>query len=534
MKIPIPFTVRARKDYPPPGTTGEAVLYTDRWDDWGEFETQFDLVVYNDEGERVDIGQVKIGCKGMVGSPRPETKEQLSALSEGHRYPPVPKKFTALEEKFFSLGQSDEYYRDLNKLGAEVRDSILKQLRDVAFDSSILDANREEKVLHVSLMRGISFVTVEGQFRRMAHGGAQRTPYHFIYEPPKRLGDGAPPYQLKFSVIPEKEPPSNIHVLIGRNGVGKTHLLSLMTKALVAPDKTAQQSGAFTWRENDEARTGFASVVAVAFSAFDSHELLSEEEAVRGSLRYTYIGLRDRAKGDQRATKPKSVDALVEEFVNSMAMVREQPRLRRWRDAMAVLKSDPVFKSLEIDELLGDGKGALDRGRIKGVFKELSSGHKIVLLTITQLVETVEEKSLVLLDEPESHLHPPLLAAFVRALSDLLADRNGVAIIATHSPVVLQEVPRHCVWKIYRFGKEQYVERPAVETFGENIGVLTREVFQLELTQSGYQKVLEQAVQNNASYDLALLHFGNQLGMEARSILRALYAVKASDSQDLA
>ena len=32
----------------------------------------------------------------------------------------------------------------------------------------------------------------------------------------------------------------------------------------------------------------------------------------------------------------------------------------------------------------------------------MSSGHKIVLLTITKLVETVDEKTLVLMDEPEA------------------------------------------------------------------------------------------------------------------------------------
>jgi len=83
--------------------------------------------------------------------------------------------------------------------------------------------------------------------------------------------------------------------------------------------------------------------------------------------------------------------------------------------------------------------------RAEALFKRMSSGHAIVLLTVTKLVETVEEKTLVLLDEPESHLHPPLLSAFTRALSDLLVNRNGVAIIATHSPVVLQEVPKSCV-----------------------------------------------------------------------------------------
>lgn len=57
-----------------------------------------------------------------------------------------------------------------------------------------------------------------------------------------------------------------------------------------------------------------------------------------------------------------------------------------------------------------------------------------------------------MLDEPESHLHPPLLSAFIRSLSELLILRNGVAIIATHSPVILQEVPKRCAWILNRSG----------------------------------------------------------------------------------
>lgn len=49
---------------------------------------------------------------------------------------------------------------------------------------------------------------------------------------------------------------------------------------------------------------------------------------------------------------------------------------------------------------------------IKKYLSRMSSGHAIVLFTITRLVDTVGEKSLVLLDEPEVHLHPPLLSAF--------------------------------------------------------------------------------------------------------------------------
>jgi predicted ATP-dependent endonuclease of OLD family len=80
---------------------------------------------------------------------------------------------------------------------------------------------------------------------------------------------------------------------------------------------------------------------------------------------------------------------------------------------------------------------------------------------MTRLIELVDERTLILLDEPESHLHPPLLSAFIRALSDLLVKRNGVAVIATHSPVVLQEVPKSCAWKLRRSGRVALAERPS-------------------------------------------------------------------------
>jgi hypothetical protein len=146
------------------------------------------------------------------------------------------------------------------------------------------------------------------------------------------------------------------------------------------------------------------------------------------------------------------------------------------------------------------------------------------------LVEAVEERTLVLLDEPEAHLHPPLLSAFVRALSDLLINRNGVAIIATHSPVVLQEVPRNCAWKVRRTGQKVEAERPEIETFGENVGVLTREVFGLEVSHSGFHKMLRDAVAEGATYDDILARFGRELGGEAKAILRALISARPDDN----
>jgi predicted ATP-dependent endonuclease of OLD family len=162
----------------------------------------------------------------------------------------------------------------------------------------------------------------------------------------------------------------------------------------------------------------------------------------------------------------------------------------------------------------------------------MSSGHSIVLLTITKLIETVEEKTLVLMDEPESHLHPPLLSAFTRALSDLLHNRNGVAIIATHSPVVVQEVPSSCVWKLTRLRTKGRADRPERETFGENVGVLTRDIFGLEVSKSGFHAMLQEAVDAKRTFESIMVEYDNQLGFEAQGILRSMLAARDSKNAD--
>jgi predicted ATP-dependent endonuclease of OLD family len=144
-------------------------------------------------------------------------------------------------------------------------------------------------------------------------------------------------------------------------------------------------------------------------------------------------------------------------------------------------------------------------------------------LTTTRLVELVDERTLVVLDEPEGHLHPPLLSAFIRAVADLLVARNGVALISTHSPVVLQEVPRCCVWMLRRSRTQSAVERPSIETFGESVGILTREVFGLEVTDSGFHQLVSAvARQPGRTYEAVEQHFGGQLGAEARALSRSL------------
>jgi hypothetical protein len=275
----------------------------------------------------------------------------------------------------------------------------------------------------------------------------------------------------------------------------------------------------------------FANLVSVTFSAFDPFEPLPNHQDKSKGVQYAYIGLKRGGKTKEgKPRPPKSPDGLSTEFASSMLVCRQGARAIRWRRALEILEADPIFRDAEVAALATDKADEENlRRQARKLFGNLSSGHKIVLLIVTRLVGTVEERTLVLIDEPEAHLHPPLLSAFVRTLSELLSNRNGVAVIATHSPVVLQEVPKSCVWKIRRNGTSIVAERPEIETFGENVGILTREVFGLEVTHSGFHKLLYDAVVETGDFDDAVHRFGGELGGEAKAILRRLVAARRED-----
>lgn len=495
-----------------------AYLLTDNWDDWFKFSTLYTLVIFDEDGNRHSIGGVKIG---------------QFAMQEDQRRAQLPEEFDTLDDRFFSLGQDDSYYDALNALGAATRERVLRALRDVALDPDLFERALAEKVTGTSLLRSVDRSTVTGQFHRMAQGGARLTSYEFSYTA-RRRSRSVEPLTLSFTVAPESYPPTNVHVLIGRNGVGKTTLLNDMTRAIVDQAADASEVGAFTAELKDVDDSLFTSLVSVTFSAFDPFEPLPNRQDKSQGVRYAYIGLKLTGKDkDGKPKPPKSPDALSGDFVSSVMICRQSGKVARWERALEMLQADPIFRDAEVSALARpDDDPDEVKTEARRLFRNLSSGHKIVLLTITRLVETVEEKTLVLLDEPEAHLHPPLLSAFVRALSDLLINRNGVALIATHSPVVLQEVPRSCVWVVRRTGTRAVADRPEIQTFGENVGLLTREVFGLEVTQSGFHKMLRDAVAELPNYDRVLRRFNRELGDEARAIVQGLLAARGSPQDE--
>lgn len=172
--------------------------------------------------------------------------------------------------------------------------------------------------------------------------------------------------------------------------------------------------------------------------------------------------------------------------------------------------------------------------------KGLSSGQLKTLYLFYSMTNIVE-RGLYVIDEPENSLHAPLLSAFMYTLRKLLVKRKAMAIIATHSPVVLREVPRNCVHVLRSREGLRYVTHPSIETFGENLGVLLNEIFGLNADKSGYFTYLKEKAkeayrackgdlsEEKTFKDVCIKKFGAKLGMEARALLP--YIVKEAQSE---
>ena len=516
----VTFKVLSSKAFVNHQLRGVAQLIPDNWDDFS-FKTLFALHYIDQAGRHVELGAVKIGFKGQKTGRTADT---------------LPAQFDRLTDEWFSVGQDVEYYQNaFGKLSPEDRSEILSGLRDVAFVEEAHAVAENEEVFTTSLLRNVNELTVHAQFRRVLRGEAVLSDFKFAYEDPG--SEKRSKVDLQFQVDAGSKPPTNVHVLIGRNGIGKTTVLNGMVKA-VHPEYGEERTGRFVSGEffsaGEELSEGyFGSVVSVSFSVFDPFVPPPDNDEPKKGPKYFYIGMKKGRLGavaDPDSSLKSEAD-LIDDFVSAFGQcMSQETKARRWLKAIERLSSDANFASMELPILAEMARHRHEKTEeaARKVLKRMSSGHKIVLITITALVNLVEEKTLVLLDEPESHLHPPLLSAFTRSLSELLHDRNGVAIVATHSPVVVQEVPKSCVWILNRSGLEWRKDRPVRETFAENVGVLTKEVFGLEVSKSGFHAMLQEAVDSGVAFEDISRSFGGRIGMEGKSILMAMIASRDS------
>ncbi len=466
------------------------VLTNDYWDDYS-YKTLFHVVIYLSKIKTVDLRNVKI----------------LQLNQESGRTE-VGREFDFLDDSYCSLGQELAYYESLLTLPEGIRNEYLTALRDAAADASIRKRFEHEEGFATSLLRwGTAERALEDApaillGSKESEAGLELS-FHTRF--------GANDFSLNLNYCRSEDLPGRINAIIGYNGTGKTRLLSNLAWVSRA-DRRSRNSKEMIERYGyfKPEKLRFGGVVAISYSAFDTFDLPSSnrEETQFG---YTYCGLRRHSKEDDRPGL-KEVQDIAVEIASAIARIDTPDRRKSLEDALQPLREEPSFKRAGYElNILSDNEWREE-------FDLLSSGHKISVNIIVQLIGALQQRSLVLIDEPESHLHPPLLAALMRGITIALESHKSFAVIATHSPVVLQEILGCYSHVLRRYGDRNSVEEPEIETFGENIGLLTRHVFNLDNSRSDHVGVLKELASHLSIEEIEEL-FENGLSSQARALI---------------
>jgi len=471
------------------GTYPIVRLKTNNWNDYG-FETTFQatLCPTSDTDDWIDLGGVKIGRFGYTADD-PSMRSILTGTME------------RLPDGYFSLGQTVGYYEELSALTAAVRHAYGEAMHDIALGPIDATSLEKEDVYRVSLLRSARALEALDRGRELF--GAQTAPIErFEFRATiGRNGDHAVP----FDFAPENGLPHRVNVLVGVNGVGKTQLMARMAVALSSFEETdtvaARTAAGETFEDAGlfSPRPSFYGVVAISFSAFDDFELptLSESKLYQ----YTYCGIRrpDGALMDERAIANRIPAAI--------------RRMDETQQGLLLQAMTVAMPQLEW--------ATLPNGH--GFYGRLSAGQRIIINIICDLVLNLRKRTLVLLDEPETHLHPQLTSTLMSVLSVILDEFDCFAIVATHSPIVVQQVLARHVHVLQRMDPgPPVVSSPPAETFGDNLSEIVRLVFDAVESERGYQDVVDRLLEEDGGdADAVAARFGGRLGLNARLYLES-------------
>lgn len=126
-----------------------------------------------------------------------------------------------------------------------------------------------------------------------------------------------------------------------------------------------------------------------------------------------------------------------------------------------------------------------------------------------------DQGTLVLIDEPETHLHPNLITEFMNLLYEVLVSTSSVAVVATHSAYVVRETPSHCV---HVFRKKQdstiAVDQFYIKTLGASVSELSETIFGDSLVESFNDKIVSQLIDREMSIENIIKQYSDVLSMD--------------------
>ena len=471
-----------RKPYPYPSFI---LVFNNAWNDYG-IKSEFRLHYNDTAGKTHEIENVKITQK------------------EGVILKQIPDEFINLNVEFCSLGQSIDYYELLENLLGNNFIGVLYALRDAAFFPEIQEDFENVNEFRNSLIRYDEQERLLREAKHLIQGADLEHLYSFDYSfKPKFSSERI---NVNFNLGGTGELPNRVYALIGKNGTGKTQLITAL------PVDISEKKDDYFHPKIPL----FSKVIAVSYSIFDTFKIPKRTV----TFNYVYCGLRNE-KGDLLSEK-----GLLLRFHNTWKKILKIERVEQWRVVLLNFLDQEM-----VDEFIlknnHEYKVSIDG--FNRVRRKLSSGQSIILYIISQIVADIRYDSLLLFDEPETHLHPNAITQLMNTIYSLVDEFESYCILATHSPLIIRECFSRNVYVLERHENIPSVRKIGLESFGENLTVLSEEVFGNKDVVKHYKKIIGELVESGKSYEDIVMFIESDdvpLGLNAKIFIKSIISIR--------
>ncbi|MFZ2156844.1 MAG: AAA family ATPase, partial [Bradyrhizobium sp.] len=387
MPSSLKFLIRSRNEAITKAPRPVFVLTTDKWDDFGH-EVQLHLAYIDSKSSETRVGTLKVLQRAS------DDTESISVASKTK----LPASFDELSEEFISLGQEEDYYKTLHKLLGKQAGDVLVALRDIAWQPALAADFEPTSAFRNAMMRENGAHRSRRFGRAWAEGVKATEKLSFSYS--GVIAGAEEPIDVRIGFNGKDPLPGRIVGIIGRNAVGKTRFLAQLGEDLAQISRTSAERLAEREGRFPDGRPLFTRIIAISYSAFDRFK----RPPADASSSYVYCGIRNDKGGLSR-------NSLIEAYRKNQGRIRERGLQSEWTGHMKTILGDlsaSLTASLE-EEI----SGPIQDDRALSL---LSSGQSILCHFVTALLAWIQPNTLVLFDEPETHLHPNAVASLFLVL----------------------------------------------------------------------------------------------------------------------
>lgn len=325
----------------------------------------------------------------------------------------------------------------------------------------------------------------------------------------------------------------NLIVLAGINGSGKTTLLEFIYNTL-SKSTISRKSNLLLLIGEDLEKNFYAdpllTVMLHAKRGTHENKITFDKKFIEGltkKIKSTFCKRIIYYKANNSETK--SAKQIIRDYINDLIfeknMLPEKAYKKLRDDLKSVLQEFDI--KVEFDRM--DKKKELyfkneTSDNIK--IDELSGGEKELITKIFPLVISNIHDSVILIDEPESSLHPNWQNSIVKVYERIAKEQNNQVILATHSPHIVSSVKKEQVKVLYNENGNIRIIDDFSGSYGWKVDKVLLEIFKVNGLRTP-------AIENKMSELRELVHSDQYDSQKYKNLMQELENILGYSDSDL-